>query len=233
MRRLEHPTQLIQEVQEIDGLISQARVQYGKVAVSQHELGATLLKIREATKAQGSRKGKGFETCLVEIGISKTQAYRFMKSAETGEPVDYDNDFVPNGTKLDDTRTPEELAGVIREAVEMAMITLEHIVKETDDLRIILDLMGKPLATHGPLAWETVSPVDWYRTDPFGFLKFVIGIIDRHAANLNLNMGGIPEEWSKKEWLRVGKILERLEAEGKLPGTSNYRRLHGGGQRSS
>jgi hypothetical protein len=60
-----------------------------------------LLKLRDATKAQGSA-GKGFEACLSQIGISKTQAYRFMHAAETGQPVDYDNAPTSsrNGTKL-------------------------------------------------------------------------------------------------------------------------------------
>jgi hypothetical protein len=94
-------TSTIQQQQEVDGLISQARIEYGKVCVSQHELGVTLLKLRDATKAQGSA-GKGFEACLSQIGISKTQAYRFMRAAETGQPVDYDNDPLRpvNGTKL-------------------------------------------------------------------------------------------------------------------------------------
>lgn len=100
-------TSVIQEQQEVDGLISQARIQYGKVCVSQHELGVTLLKLRDATKAQGNRTGKGFEACLAEIGISKTQAYRFMRAAETGEPVDYDNSAA--GGEATTTPTPEEL----------------------------------------------------------------------------------------------------------------------------
>ena len=75
-------TMLHMEQQELDGLISKGRIQYGQVCVSQHELGATLLKIRDLTKAQGSRKGKGFEACLEAIGISKTQAYRFMRAAK-------------------------------------------------------------------------------------------------------------------------------------------------------
>jgi hypothetical protein len=91
-----------QPEQELAGLISQARVLYGKVCVTQHELGVVLLKIRDVTKAQGSRVGKGFEACLEEIGISKTQAYRFMHAAETNSPVDYDNNDTSsrNGTML-------------------------------------------------------------------------------------------------------------------------------------
>jgi hypothetical protein len=103
------PEVMVEEQQELAGLISQGRVQYGKLAVASQELGATLIKIRDLTKAQGSRTGKGFEACLEDIGISKTQAYRLIKAAETGEPVDYDNDTSSrNGTKLFDLSNPYE-----------------------------------------------------------------------------------------------------------------------------
>jgi hypothetical protein len=104
-------TSVIQEQQELDGLISQARIQYGKVCANQHELGITLLKLRDATKAQGNRAGKGFEACLAEIGISKTQAYRFIHAAETGQPVDYDNAPTSsrNGTTLPPNATTEQI----------------------------------------------------------------------------------------------------------------------------
>jgi hypothetical protein len=103
-------TSVIQEQQELDGLISQARIQYGKVCANQHELGITLLKLRDATKAQGNRAGKGFEACLAEIGISKTQAYRFIHAAETGQPVDYDNAPTSsrNATTLPPNAEPED-----------------------------------------------------------------------------------------------------------------------------
>jgi hypothetical protein len=116
-------TSVIQEQQELDGLISQARIQYGKVCANQHELGITLLKLRDATKAQGNRAGKGFEACLAEIGISKTQAYRFIHAAETGHPVDYDN--APTSSRNGTTLPPNATA----EQIEAA--SLEWIVKNT------------------------------------------------------------------------------------------------------
>jgi hypothetical protein len=42
---------------------------------------------------------------LAEIGIPKTTAYRLMKAAETGEPIDYNNE--PSATSSRSGTTPE------------------------------------------------------------------------------------------------------------------------------
>jgi hypothetical protein len=44
---------------EIDGLVDLARQQYGKLSVSQHELGCTLLQIRDVVKARGIGQVRG------------------------------------------------------------------------------------------------------------------------------------------------------------------------------
>jgi hypothetical protein len=77
----------------------------------------------------------------------------------------------------------------LHEAVRLAMTLLGRIASETDDLRIVVELVGKPLGTRRPLSEEYHSPVDWWRTDPHGFLKFAERIIDAHMANIERATG--------------------------------------------